>query len=248
MPGDSNYPPPSRRWAATPLSGLLAALAVVATASGVEAGSRPVEPSPPFGTSAFSQLRASDPASSASDADELLDESSDADRGDVAAGAEQVFGSDLVSVRGVTSFSRGPDVSGPTDLTGLAPLLNPTRLAPKGSGPASLTGADLSETIFALRSDSVASRSEAGERVGSVLDGASDAGRAPRRALLMFWEDAEGTNADFILTDSADAAAATSGTRGDVFIPLPAAAWSALSVMGGVSLMAGLRRVRQRLR
>ncbi len=59
---------------------------------------------------------------------------------------------------------------------------------------------------------------------------------------LLFWEDAKVPYADFDYNDLVVEITGR-GTAG-VLIPLPAAAWSGLSLLCAVSLMKGMRRLR----
>lgn len=230
----------------------MAALAVlVAVAPGVRAASSPV------GGSSLSSdtperefLHRLDDVRLAGGREDLASIALDADSLAIQTGAERIFQGELVSVKAVATFSRGAETLEPIRRH-VDPLLG-ARGGGRSPGSAGVTGADLSETIFALQSDSIASRAHDAPDGG--IDGKSlfalgvVAGRAPRKAMQMFWED----DADFVYTGNrrveVAAATASAGAGANVFIPLPAAAWSALSVLGGAGLAAGLRRLRLRLR
>jgi hypothetical protein len=75
--------------------------------------------------------------------------------------------------------------------------------------------------------------------------------RPPRsaHALGLPWaDDADETDLSSFDIPVADAAAAGVAGRDNVLIPLPLASWSALSVLGGVGFVAGLRRMARRFR
>jgi hypothetical protein len=157
------------------------------------------------------------------------------------ASVEQVFRGELSSVKSVPAFSRGAKAWDAGDRDGFAAMLAATDPNPQRSGAAALTSADLTETIFALRSGSAKSASsdkaDAPFTAGAVVDG-----RAPRRAPQMFWEDAGGADMDFSSEAGVDVTAARTVGGNNVLIPLPAAAWSALSVLAGAGLLSAARR------
>jgi len=69
---------------------------------------------------------------------------------------------------------------------------------------------------------------------------------------LDFWDDASSARsaADDRATGATEAAQGngrSGGAHSNVMIPLPMAAWSALSVFGGVGVVAGMRRAARRL-
>ncbi len=142
---------------------------------------------------------------------------------DADAKAEQLFQSDFVSARATTLLARDNQaVSGLSDgvLAGLS----------QTSQPVDLRGKGLSLTISALQNVSPSIRS---------------ARLSP--ATLDFWNETatdeidvtyEGVTAEFSTRNRVE--------RPNVLIPLPAAAWSGLTVLGGVSLLAGARKIRRR--
>jgi hypothetical protein len=162
---------------------------------------------------------------------------------DVTGVADQIFQSDYVAADSVAAFARNGETVGTVDGSDADPL------ADGGSSsdifePADLRGQELSNTIGAL----------AGGGNGNSGSGNArkTAGKKPAPSLT-FWEDAAASDADYagVSPESAAAlAAAVAAGAGpaNVLIPLPAAAWSALSVMGGVGALAGFRKIRRRLK
>jgi hypothetical protein len=68
---------------------------------------------------------------------------------------------------------------------------------------------------------------------------------------LDFWDDAASARSavDDRASGSADFASQANGrseAHSNVMIPLPMAAWSGLSVLGGVGIVGGLRRLKRR--
>jgi hypothetical protein len=79
-------------------------------------------------------------------------------------------------------------------------------------------------------------------------------GKAKPKALLSFWAESSAAEVggDDSLSPEAAAAAAAALAAGtgpsNVLIPLPVASWSALSVLGGCGLFAGIKKMRRRFR
>jgi hypothetical protein len=246
MSGDSYHPLPSARSTAAPWRGVLAATALVVLAA---ASRSPAASTQPHGSATPAEPRGLHvaPADARSFPRPVDVDFSPVGQSvfEAETGAERIFRGDLVSMRAVATFSRTPRALDTSEGEGLDPMFN-TALAGAETAAASSPGAELSATIFALQSDSSASRSPGpdGPPDESLFTRTS---RGPRKAQLMFWDDAD---ADVLYGDAtgADLAAATRGAGANLVIPLPAAALSGLSVMCGVGLLAGLRRVRDRLR
>lgn len=244
----SHHPQPSTRPTAKPFAGVLAVLALLAATPGVRGGSSTpslVHPDEPR-VLPLAQTEPSTPHVAVDDG--LAVEGAAPDS---RVEAELVFQGDLVSVKAVASFSRGIQMDTSDDPT---PLLNaapaPVPVAGPSSSSTTLTSAALSEMIFALQSEASASRSATLTHDEGARSHSS-AGLSPRKAQRMFWEDAE--DGDFIYRDpsSAELAAAVAvgarGAGGANSIPLPAAAWSAMTVLGAIGATAGARRLRRRL-
>lgn len=249
MSGDPYHPLPPAPSTAIPWRGVLIVLA--AGALGAHAAVSPGGVSSSSGDLSESQtLPNVDSASLTQSHDDFFDNSKGVERLAARSGAEQIFQGELSSVKAVADFSRGTQTLQAADGDSVAPLMTATGGGLKPPAAASLTSADLSETIFALQSDAGAFPAAASGGLDSLF-ASTVAGRAPRKAMLMFWEEADGSDGDVSYSDLAVEAVAAAGGRGNtgnVLIPLPAAAWSGLSLMGGVGAMAGLRRLRQRLR
>jgi len=149
---------------------------------------------------------------------------SQTDRMDSALDAERVFRDGAAQARSAAAPS---DADGST----LSPLPDSGELDSDVTGE--LTGKSLSRVLSAL------------PRVGSDASPAT---------LLAFWDDA--SSARSALDDRATAAgelssaavqgAGHTGAQSNVMIPLPMAGWSGFSVLGGLGLFAGLRRIIQR--
>jgi hypothetical protein len=143
--------------------------------------------------------------------------------------AEEIFQNNFVSARSVAAFARNGQPVGSVDETQF------------DAAPAAADS-----DLFVKRN--------ASDPLGPK-GAARSSGRSKSKALLTFWADSSSA-ADAgldsgISAEAAAAAAATIATGSgpsSVLIPLPAAAWSALSVMGGVSVMAGFRKIRRRFR
>lgn len=135
---------------------------------------------------------------------------------------------ELVSVTG-----RGFDVSGSAESMGAA--LAAASTADAGSGGGQVTfGRAGGKPDFA--SDPTMNQGGRDHLVtysvsGSGVDGGT---------MLLFWEDATGRRADFDFNDLV-----VEITAEPLLIPLPAAAWSGLSGLAALGLMAGYRRVRR---
>ena len=248
------HPLLSSRSTATPLGSVSASLVVLAiVASGAHASTATDSMSIARPSTDDSQFHVAPPSRGSS---ELTSLTVDTDLADVEAEASRILQGDLSSASAVAKFSQSPSSLEDANERSFDPLPSLAGSSPVAPRAAGITGADLTETIFALQSDSIASRSrgisgdEGGDSDGDSLFGKpSSAGRGARKTKKMFWEEA----ADADWTYAADprmAAVLDAGPRAagsaDVFIPLPAAAWSALTVLGGASVMAGLRRLRRR--
>ena len=246
MSGEPYHSKPSADSTATPWRGVLAAAVVLAAACGAPAAStRPGPTAEPDGLQALHLDAQSSPRSGN---DFELPPVSRAVL-DTGSGPEQIFRGDLVSMRAVPTFSRATRALDTSDGEGFDAVFNSTAAVnASGATAAASPGAELSETIFALQSDSSASRSPAPEKPDdSLFTRTSSTTRGPRKAGLMFWEDAADAEVLYASGDVASAAGGR-GAGANLVIPLPAAAWSGLSLMFGVSLMAGVRRLRNRLR
>ena len=165
-------------------------------------------------------------------------------------GADQIFQSDVVSAKAVASFARNSQTFGL--LSGTGGAFNPLFSTAGGSGldasgAADLRGDALLNTIFALQSGGTV-HPRTGPQVQSYL--VSEAGKSD--SYLMFWEDTNTAGADFdyndLVVELAAAAAPGGAGANNVAIPLPLAAWSALSVLGGMGALAGARRLLRGLR
>jgi hypothetical protein len=139
--------------------------------------------------------------------------------------ADEIFQNNFVSARSVAAFARNGQPVGTVDETRFD--------AAPGSADPDLFKASNSDTTGAK----------------------GPARQAKPKALLTFWAESNAATDMGIDTGvSAEAAAAAAaaiatGTgASSVLIPLPLAAWSALSVMGGVGAMAGFRKLRRRLK
>lgn len=244
----SHHPQPSPRPTAKPFAGLLAVLALLGATAGVRGGSSTPSLANPYEPQVLPFVQSVPSPPHVAIGDDLAVE----DAPDSRVEAELVFQGDLVSVKAVASFSRGVQTldtsDDPTPLLNAAP--SPVPVAGPPSSSTTLTSAALSEMIFALQSETSASRSATltnDEGARSL----PSAGPSPRKAQRMFWEDAE--DGDFIYRDpsSAELAAAAAvgarGASGANSIPLPAAAWSAMTVLGAIGATAGVRRLRRRL-
>jgi hypothetical protein len=167
--------------------------------------------------------------------------------------AEQIFQGELVSARAVATFSRNTQTFGMMDGDELEPLFTATGSGLDVSGSADLTGRGLRNAVFALKSGGSVVESTGANSADPLIAYSVTGDDMDRRSFLLFWEDAALPQGDFDYNDlvvevAGGGAAAGGRATTHVLIPLPAAAWSGLSVMGGVSLMAGLRKLRQRIR
>ena len=166
-------------------------------------------------------------------------------RVDPAAGdavAEQIFQSEFMSARSVATFARSAKPLGVLMSESFSPVF-----APGGfdTGPKGLSGRGLYNTITTLHGPRPTRGSWAGaDSLDTVVAESSTASAA----LAQFWE--QSASADFVFDQSGSDAGANAAGVGaaNVLIPLPAAAWSALSVMGGVGIFAGIRRAFRRSR
>ena len=181
--------------------------------------------------------------------DDFLNSSVEVKRIDDQVGAEQIFNGDVVSARAVAAFSRNTQTLA-TLKGSLNPLFTVTGDDLEVSGSADLTGEDLTDTIFALQSSSNIFKQTDNGSLDSLRSYSVTGLDVDRDTFVLFWDDAIAADGDLDYNDLVVEVSTAGGTRGgsNVMIPLPAAAWSALSVMGGVSLMAGLRKIRERLR
>jgi len=143
--------------------------------------------------------------------------------------AEEIFQNNFVSARSVAAFARNGQPVGSTDESQFD--------AAPGAADSDLFG-----------------KSNASDPIGAKGTVRSS-GRGKPKALLTFWADSSAaadagldTGVSAEAAAAAAAAIATGSGPSSVLIPLPAAAWSALSVMGGVSVMAGFRKIRRRFR
>jgi hypothetical protein len=255
MSRDPYHPLPSARPTAIPWGRVLAGLLAFGSAAlGVgHADGAPVARSPASSPVVLLQDLLVDAPAEASLAPDVEMPASPVDRADVRVAAERLFRGELASVKGVADFSRGAQTLVSSEGERADPVLSAAAAVTLGPiAPTSeVTGAELSETIFALQSDASAwrsARADADADAAPRTTSAASAGRSPRKAMQMFWEDAD--DADVVYGDTAVqlAAAGSRASGANVAIPLPAAALSGLTVLGGVTLGAGLRRLRQRLR
>ena len=158
--------------------------------------------------------------------------------------AEQIFNSGLGSA--------GGRASGSTDWNGdeLEALVQTDGGNADVADSQELTGDGLRNAVLALRSSDGVGQSPGTDNLDPFNAGGRVGDDADRRSFVLFWEDAENPQHDF---DYNDLAVELAGSRvagrptTNVLIPLPAAAWSGFSVLGGVSLMAAFRRIRKRL-
>jgi len=246
---ESYHPEPlARPSASSPWTGLLMALAVTValpTAQGASSSSGPAgtlsDPAELAPSQILDHLYG---GSFAAEGDGFSNGSIELERIDD--GAERIFQGELVSARTVATFSRNTQTFGVNDGGGFQPLFTVTGSGLEAGGSADLTGRDLSNAIVALQS---------GGRVVNGTGAAADPlnvyavsgrGDAGDQKFVLFWEDARAPYSDFDYNDLVVEVSARGASN--VLIPLPAAAWSGLTVMGGVGLMAGLRKLRRRLR
>jgi hypothetical protein len=171
------------------------------------------------------------------------------------AGAEAIFGSDFVSARAVASFARNSQTLGALDAEGgFVPLLRTQRNALDAAGPVDLRGSGLSNTILALQSGGSTFAADASLNPGGADHLVSYAVKghnssASPDAFLLFWEDTASNSSDHDYNDlvvEVSAAGGVGGGPANVLIPVPPAAWSGLIVMAGVSVAAGIKRLRRR--
>jgi hypothetical protein len=140
---------------------------------------------------------------------------------------EQIFQGDLVSARSVTDFARNSQPFGVLSghfnvFSGLAALR-----------PLSLGGQGLAETIADLH-DRRPPHATPSKAVSAESSPVGESRKTP---------------SEFAFDQSVIAAAAASNTpQGNVLIPLPSAALSGLSVMGGLGVFAGIRRALRGIR
>lgn len=140
-------------------------------------------------------------------------------------GPEQVFQAEP-ALRTVASYSRDMQAVAQVDLSQLDAIAT-----------SDLHGSGLEETIRAFRAnDSTEHHSKSANLFLSFWKDDSQAG----------YESAADSSSLAIEAAVAANAAGTQVGGGNVLIPLPPAAVSGLSVMGGLSLMAGIRRVFKR--
>lgn len=139
------------------------------------------------------------------------------------AGGERIFQSDFVSGRSVASFARN---SKPFHIGDGGRMLDE-------SGEMDLHRDKLSNTIVAFQAGG---------------ESAPDKNLHGAASLLEFWEKSKSTRMDLEYNDAAPASADVRGAAapGNVLIPLPAAAWSGLSMLGGMGVLAGIRRLRRK--
>jgi len=154
--------------------------------------------------------------------------------------AAQIFQTEVVSARSVATFARS------VKPFGLLMNENFNPVFPAGgyeTGPRGLSGRGLANMIETLHGP----RPMRGGWSGTDdADTGAAKSSTSSSALAQFWE--QSASADFVFDQIAsDGGANAAGPgAGNVLIPLPAAAWSALSVMGGVGVFAGIRRVFRR--
>lgn len=250
MSDESHYTLPKVRQLASPRRVLVAILALLAGAPGVDAAVRQLgASSDPRELTHGQILEHLYGGSFLRSGTDFSNGSVDAKRIDDRMGAEQIFRGELLAIKAVAAFSRNTQTLGTVEGDGFRPLLTPTGIGLNASGTVTLTGADLSETIFALQSDGkVVPSTETGggdPLMTYVVTGQED----PRKTFLMFWEDAKAPYADFdyndLVVELGSAGGDSTGSAAvNVIIPLPAAVWSGLSVIGALAALAGLRRLR----
>jgi hypothetical protein len=154
--------------------------------------------------------------------------------------AGQIFQSEVVSARSVATFARSVKPFGLLMNESFNPVF------PHGgfeTGPKGLSGRGLYNTIETLHGPRPARGGWAGNDESASPAANSS---ASSNALAQFWE--QSASADFVFDHTASDGSANGAVTGaeNVLIPLPAAAWSALSVMGGVGAFAGIRRMFRR--
>jgi len=163
------------------------------------------------------------------------------------AGADRIFqGDDVISARSVSAFSRRTEPFGhPADGDAggggghFRLLFDSTGSVLDLSGATSLQGAAIARTIFALQSSNLTTKTAPGP-------GAKD-----EEEFLAFWEGPQPTRSSHSASGDARTMSAAPASASDlsapatVSIPLPTAIWSGLSVLGGYSVVAGWRKIRQ---
>lgn len=172
------------------------------------------------------------------------------------AGREQIFQPEFVSARAVASFARNSKTFGTVDESGrFQALLSTHRNAAESAGPVDLRGAGLSNTLLALQSggstftsDRTLNPNGADQLVSYTVktrNGANTASSSPD-GFLLFWEDSASDASDYDYNDLVVQVNAADPGSANVLIPLPAAAWSGLMLMGAVGAAAGIKRIRRR--
>ena len=118
------------------------------------------------------------------------------------------------------------------------------------ASPAANAGSDLSP----LPSSEAFEAAGAGELRGKVLlramaDLPQVGGTSDRSLSLEFWDDSATARSavDDRAVGAADQGNARAGAHSNVMIPVPMAAWSALSVLGGFGFAAGVRKLARRV-
>jgi hypothetical protein len=149
--------------------------------------------------------------------------------------AEQIFQTEFASARSVASFARDAK---PLGLLAQDGLTSSFPAAGIESGPMGLSGRGLFNTISALHGPGATPVWSA----DSDTDHGATAKSSSDHALAQFWERTASSGAlSAGLSESSTSAAAGPGPS-NVLIPLPAAAWSALSVLSGMGVMSVIRR------
>jgi hypothetical protein len=153
-------------------------------------------------------------------------------------GADQIFQPEFVSARSVADFARNSQAMGTLDDVGrFQPLFNAHSAGADGAGPVDLRGDGLSRMIVALQSGNDAGKPAKHHNAGSS---------APDSFMLV-WEDTptSSTKSDYDYNELVAQAAGAVPGADNVLIPLPLAAWSGLTVMGGVGIATGIKRIRR---
>lgn len=237
--------PTARRWAP-----VLAALALLAVVPASQAASSPIGASPDDELTQSQILEHLYGGSFAPEGDDFSNGSVEVTRIDDGSGAEQIFQGDVVSARAVAAFSRNTEATVGSVTGGeFEPLFTVSGRGLDVTGSAELSGPDLRTTMLALKSGGNVRESNGAGNAHPLKAYSVTGADVNSRKFVLFWEDAAAPYSDFDYNDLVVELGGAAGGRGssNVLIPLPAAAWSGLSLLGGVSLMAGCRRLRQRL-